>query len=82
MKNKPESKHQYSQKRGQIRVSLLNAKEYLGHGDYTAIAKESGVTTKTVNNVLNGRRTNWTVAEKILDRAERNKAIKERAESI
>lgn len=63
-------------------ISLKEAKQYLQRGDLKEIAREVGLERGTVSNVLAGRSKNWKVMEKILERAERNKALKERAASI
>ena len=63
-------------------LSLKDAKRYLQRGDLRDIAVETGLKRGQESNVLAGRSKNWTVVEKILQRAERNKALKERAESI
>lgn len=63
-------------------LSLTQAKDYLQRNDLTKIAKQVGLTRGQVSNVLHGRSKNWKVVAKILALAEKNKALKERAEQI
>jgi hypothetical protein len=63
-------------------VSLAEAKKYLQRNDLSDIAKEEGLKRGQISNVLHGRSKNFSVVEKILLRAERNKALMERAKSI
>jgi hypothetical protein len=63
-------------------ISLKDAKQYLNRGDLKEIADEEGLKRGAISNVLAGRSKNWTVIGKILDRAEKNKALKERAQKI
>jgi hypothetical protein len=80
IKSKDKAKTQSGKrKRGE---SMRKVKRYLQSGDITEIAAEVGVTTKTVGNIIAGRSTNWLIAEKLVARAEHNKAIKERAQSL
>ena len=63
-------------------VTLKHAKQYLQKGDLTEIAGEAGVTRAQVSNVLAGRSKNWEIVKKVLERAERNKQLADRGQSI
>lgn len=63
-------------------VSLKEAKKYLQIGDISEVAKEVGIGKVQASKVMNGKSTNWAFTEKIIARAEYNKAIKERSESL
>lgn len=63
-------------------LSLADAKTYLQRNDLSEIAKEEGLTRGQVSNVLHGRSKNFKVAEKIINRARRNKSIIQKAKSI
>lgn len=66
----------------EIRESLTNAKSYLKHGELKEIAKEVGVSDATVSEVINGNWLNWSVVEKIIERAEKNKSLIVRAQAL
>jgi hypothetical protein len=63
-------------------ISLADAKKYLQRNDLSEIATEMELKRGAVSNVLHGRSKNFRVAEKILERAERNKSVMERANKI
>jgi hypothetical protein len=67
---------------GRTGLSLAEAKKYLQRNDLSEIAIEAHVSRQTVSGVLHGRTKNFKVAEKIISRAEVNKAIVERGNSI
>jgi hypothetical protein len=62
------------------KIDIKHLKKWLGPGDISEIAAEVGVTVKTVGNTLHGRSWNWAVADKIIERAEKNRTIVSRAE--
>lgn len=66
----------------EIRETLRNAKKYLQRGELKEISKEVGVNDATVTAVLDGKFLNWSVVEKIIERAERNKGLLDRAKAI
>jgi hypothetical protein len=67
---------------GKTGISLGDAKKYLQRNDLSEIAAEMNLRRGAISNILYGRSKNFRVAEKILERAERNKAIMERAKSF
>lgn len=67
---------------GKTGASLAELKQYLQKNDLSEIAEEVGITRPQVSNVLAGRSKNWKVVEKLIERAERNKALMNRANSI
>jgi predicted XRE-type DNA-binding protein len=64
------------------RVSIAEVKRYLQKNDLTEIAQEVGITRSQVSNVLAGRSKNFKVLAKLVERAEGNKALTQRAGSI
>lgn len=66
----------------EIRETLKNAKKYLQRGELKQVAEEVGVGEQSVTDVLAGKYMNWDVVNKVIARAEANKAILERGKSL
>jgi hypothetical protein len=82
METKVKSNEKNKVKRPNHGISLQEAKKYLQLGEIAEVAKEVGIGKAQASNVMKGRSTNWAFVEKILERAERNKAIKARVDSF
>lgn len=65
-----------------VSPSLANAKRYLQKNDISEVAHECGIGVSQASKVMSGKSTNWDFVKKIIERAERNKALQERAQSI
>lgn len=63
-------------------LDLRGLKKFLRRGDIEGAAKEVGITREHASSCMNGKKINWQFAENIIQRAERNKQLKERAERI
>lgn len=63
-------------------VDLRKLKKWLGPGEISELAREIGISPRQATRIIDGTCQNWAFAEKLIDRAERNKAIRERAEAL
>jgi len=86
MTMEPESKVNGKQKKRKDKAfNLKKVKRYLSKNDVTEIALEVGVQPRTVSNHIHHTPKmypNALVIEKILERAERNKALRQRVENL
>jgi DNA-binding CsgD family transcriptional regulator len=67
-----------------LRLTLRKAKRWLDNNALTEIAEEVGCSPKTVGNQIHkdNKRPNMLIVQKIIERAEHNKQLKQRAESL
>lgn len=63
-------------------ISLDGIRGYLQKGDIEAAAKEAGISAVWASRCMNGKATHWAFTENIVRRAERNRAIADRAEQV
>lgn len=63
-------------------IDLRNLKRWLGPGEITEISQEIGITTRQASRIIDGTHQNWAFVQKFLERVERNKSIRERAQAI
>lgn len=61
---------------------LKHLKQWLQKGEIEEVAKEVGITPSQASNIISGKSSNYSFVEKILERAERNKALKLKVDSI
>lgn len=63
-------------------IDLRPLKPWLQKGEIEAVAKEVGVTKTHASQYMRGRWPNYEFAQKINERVQRNKALKEQIESL
>lgn len=63
-------------------IDLRPAKKYLETGDLKKFAKEEGITPQMVSHYMKHGTTNESFAIKVLEKAERIKALKERFKNL
>lgn len=66
----------------QVSPSLAKAKQWLQKNDISEVAKECGIGVYQASKVMTGKSSNWDFVAKILERAERNKALAEKVDSL
>ena len=65
------------------KTDLRHLKRWLRRGEIGEIMKEVGIGTRNqASNIIAGRCQNWDFVEAFMKRVEKNKALKERTQSI
>jgi hypothetical protein len=63
-------------------TGLRHLKKWLEKNDISDAAREVGITPIQASNVMSGRCQNWTFSKIIIEKAAKNKALSELANSI
>lgn len=63
-------------------IDLRPLKQWLQKGEIEEVANEIGVTPSQASYIISGRSRNFGFVEKILARVEKNKALKDKVESL
>lgn len=63
-------------------IDLKPLKKWLQKGEIEEVAKEVGVTPAQASNIISGRSNNFDFAQRLYDRAEKNKALSQKVLSI
>lgn len=71
-----------ARKRRAKATSLKSAKKWLSRGDLVEIATECGVTKQWISAIISDSSKDFAIAEKIIQKAEHNKALVERSQAL
>jgi hypothetical protein len=65
-----------------MKSGLKHLKEWLDKNDIADAAKDVGISPQQASNIMAGRCKNWSFTEKIIEKAKKNKALIELANTL